>query len=113
MISTPSKWSMHVMKAAWRSSTQLGCYMRSTQAPVDAAQKRSGDVFPCPPPYPWFAESWKGSRRRASRWARRRSQEGMINMEICALSVCALAAPGEPRSEGDVAPALRRARPLW
>ena len=70
-----------------------------------AASKAVGgkDLYPCPPPYPWFEsqESLPGrSRRKRARYQKRRAIELWVNLMVCSLSHAA--------SSLDVAPVRGR-----
>ena len=78
-----------------RSSLPLGKYVKSTTlSPRSSTPSfREGELFPCPPPFPWVVPQQgplRRSRRRDCRWQHRRCRELWVNFMVSALSQQAL-----------------------
>ena len=92
---TFKSWVEWMVQYLFWSSLPLGLYAQSTVSvnPPGISERATGDLFPCPPPFPWKTVTKHGqsrSRRKAQRYSKRRSVELMVNLMIVALNHQAL-----------------------
>ena len=97
------RWLQDLVGILQDLNLPFACYARSTMALAASKAVGGKDLYPCPPPYPWFEsqEILPGrSRRKRARYQKRRAIELWVNLMVCSLSHAA--------SSLDVAPVRGR-----